>query len=326
MEKVGLEDDVPIEAGIINKSIEGAQTRVEGYNFDIRKHTVQFDDVMNKQRTVIYADRRAILEGQDLRERILDMMHEELEDLIAQHLPTENDGEEWDSEAFIRAVRTMAPTISPEITAELIDSKNPDEIEDLVMEAIEAVYAEREQVIGADNMRYVERRMMLGAIDRQWVDYLTGMEYLRQEISLQTIAQKDPLTEYQRNAYGMFDQLKEQIQRDIVYQIIPVSFQYEQHLRQVVAEQQQRLQMAQRAGMTEEQAKEARTVRKSTPKIGRNDRCPCGSGKKFKDCHLGKEQELVALLQAGGPSVSAQLATNSANRGSGAQPQRSKKR
>jgi preprotein translocase subunit SecA len=142
------------------------------------------------------------------------------------------------------------------------------------------------------------------------------MEDLRQEIGMQAIAQRDPLTEYQRNAYGMFDQLKTNIQRDIVYQIIPVSFQYEQYMRQVVAEQQQRLQVAQHAGETEEQAKAARTVRKTGGKIGRNDLCPCGSGKKFKYCHEGREGELFALLQGriDGPtpqsaSVSAQLAT-----------------
>src|SRR3712207_5365730 len=149
-------------------------------------------------------------------------------------------------------------------------------------------------------------------IDRQWIDYLTGMEDLRQEIGMQAIAQKDPLTEYQRNAYGMFDQLKTNIQRDIVYQIIPVSFQYEQYMRQVVAEQQQRLQVAQHAGETEEQAKAAKTVRKTGAKIGRNDLCPCGSGKKFKHCHEGREGELFALLQGRGATAAPQPASVSA--------------
>ncbi|MFL5801406.1 MAG: preprotein translocase subunit SecA [Roseiflexaceae bacterium] len=297
MERLGVDDDVPIEARLINRSIEGAQTRVEGYNFDIRKHTVQFDDVMNKQRTIIYADRRAILEGQDMRERILEMIGEEIGMLVDQHLPEEFGTEEWDLDALVRAVRTIDPMLPVTLTAASLRNKNREEIENLLLERVEDAYEERERVIGEENMRYVERRMMLGAIDRQWIDYLTGMEDLRQEIGLQAVAQRDPLTEYQRNAFGMFDQLKTNIQRDIVYQIIPVSFQYEQYLRQVVAEQQQRLNVAQQAGMTEEQAKAARTVRKALPKLGRNDRCPCGSGKKFKDCHLGREGELLALLQ-----------------------------
>jgi preprotein translocase subunit SecA len=331
MERLGVEDDVPIEAGLINRSIEGAQTRVEGYNFDIRKHTVQFDDVMNKQRTVIYADRRAILEGQDMRERILEMIGEEIGSLVDQHLPEDEDMD-WDVEALLRAIRTIDPILPAEITAESLEGKSRDEVEDLLLEQVETDYEAREQAIAAENMRYVERRMMLGAIDRQWIDYLTGMEDLRQEIGMQAIAQRDPLVEYQRNAYGMFDQLKANIQRDIVYQIIPVSFQYEQYMRQVVAEQQQRLQVAQHAGQTEEQAKATRTVRKQGAKIGRNDLCPCGSGKKFKHCHEGREGELYALLSRGGgdsagtgepparpepqaQSISAQLATG----GSGAQ-------
>ena len=318
MERIGVEDDMPIEAKLINRSIEGAQTRVEGYNFDIRKHTVQFDDVMNKQRIIIYGDRRAILAGKDMREQIIDMIKQEIESQVDQHMPEgEEDEDEWDVEALLRAVRTIDPIFPEEITLESLDDKNDEEIEQLLVEQIEKDYQTREQVIGEENMRYVERRMMLGSIDRQWIDYLTGMEALRQEVGMQAIAQKDPFMEYQRHAYMMFDQLKDNIQRDIVYQIIPVSFQYEEHLAQVEAEQQQRLNTAQKAGVSEEQAKASRTVRRKI-KIGRNDLCPCGSGKKFKDCHLGREDELAEILRlqaANGntqpATVSAQLATSS---------------
>jgi preprotein translocase subunit SecA len=274
--------------------------------------------VTNKQRTIIYADRRAILEGQDMRERILQLIGEEIGSLIDQHLPAE-EGMEWDAEALLRAIRTIDPLLPADITVESLEGKTQEEIENLLLEQVETDYESREAAIAPENMRYAERRMMLGAIDRQWIDYLTGMEDLRQEIGMQAIAQKDPLTEYQRNAYGMFDELKANIQRDIVYQIIPVSFQYEAYMRQVMAEQQQRLQVAQHAGETEEQAKAAKTVRKTGGKIGRNDLCPCGSGKKFKFCHEGREGELFALLQGRGPggaqpqaSISAQLAMGQA--------------
>jgi len=335
MERLGVDDDVPIEAGLINRSIEGAQTRVEGYNFDIRKHTVEFDDVMNKQRTIIYADRRAILNGENMRERILQMIGEEIGQLLDMHLPEAED-EEWDVEALLRAVRTIDPLLPAEITPDMLLEMSRPEVEALLLEKVEDDYEAREQAIAPKNMRYAERRMMLGAIDRQWIDYLTGMEDLRQEIGMQAIAQRDPLTEYQRNAFGMFEDLKRNIQRDIVYQIIPVSFQYEAYMRQVLAEQQQRLQVAQHAGETVEQAKAARTVRRSSSaKIGRNDMCPCGSGKKFKHCHEGREGELFALLQARGkaesgvgqgsapaavPSVSAQLATGQAGVANSATP------
>jgi preprotein translocase subunit SecA len=317
MERLGVDDTVPIEAGLINRSIEGAQTRVEGYNFDIRKHTVEFDDVMNKQRTVIYADRRAILEGQNMRERILDMIADEVRALVDRYMPAgqgrDEDFDEWDAEALLRALRAICPTLPDDITPESLEELAHDEIGDELVGAIEAAYAEREQTIGEENMRFVERRMMLGAIDRQWVDYLTGMEDLRQEIGLQAIAQRDPLIEYQRNAFGMFDELKANIQRDIAYQIIPVSFQYEQRMREVELEQQRRLQAAQHAGMSEEQARVARTTRRTVQLPGRNDLCPCGSGKKYKQCHLGREGELIAIMQSGATPASAatQLATNS---------------
>jgi preprotein translocase subunit SecA len=302
MERLGVDDDVPIEARLINRSIEGAQTRVEGYNFDIRKHTVEFDDVMNKQRTIIYADRRKILEGQDMRERVLEMIGEEIGALIDQHLPEEEDAE-WDLEGLLRPIRTIDPLLPVSLTGASLRDKSRQEIEDLLLERVEEAYEERERAIGEENMRYVERRMMLGAIDRQWIDYLTGMEDLRQEIGLQAIAQKDPLNEYQRNAYTMFDQLKSNIQRDIVYQIIHISFQYEQYLRQVMAEQQQRLNVAQQAGMTEEQAKTARTVRKNMPKLGRNDKCPCGSGKKFDRAAAIRQWRRAAPFRALGRSA-----------------------
>ena len=299
MERLGVEDDIPIEAKLINRSIEGAQTRVEGQNFDMRKHTVEFDDVMNKQRTVIYSDRRQILEGENMRERVLEMMGSEIAALVALHLP-DGDSEDWDTEALIRAVRTIDPLLPAEIDADALDALTREETEELLVDRIEEAYEQREQVISEENMRYVERRMMLGAIDRQWVDYLTGMEDLRQEIGMQSIAQKDPLMEYQRNAYGMFGELKRNIQRDIVYQVIPVSFQYENYLKQVIAEQQQRLAVAQQAGQSEEDAKAAKTVRRAvTITIGRNDTCPCGSGKKFKHCHAGKEDELLTMINSG---------------------------
>ncbi len=298
MSRLGVEDDVPIEAGMINRSIESAQTRVEGYNFDMRKHTVEFDDVMNKQRTIIYADRKQILNGENMRERVLDILSDEVNHLLDMHLPGD-DRDMWDYDALLRAIRTIDPSFPKDITTEALDGKTRTEIDDLLVDHLEQVYTQREQTIGEEQMRFVERRMMLAAIDRQWIDYLTGMEDLRQEIGMQAIAQKDPLTEYQRNAYRMFDDLKNNIQRDIAYQIIPVSFQYEQHMRQMEAEQQQRLAMAAQAGQSEEAAEQQQEVRRVVVQIGRNDRCPCGSGKKFKDCHLGNEQELVRMIQSG---------------------------
>jgi preprotein translocase subunit SecA len=167
-------------------------------------------------------------------------------------------------------------------------------------------------------MRYVERRMMLGAIDRQWVEYLTGMDELRQTISLQAYAQRDPLVEFKRRSFDMFDELKSNITHDIVYQIIPASFQYEEYLEQIRIEQEQRIAAAQRASVAAtEQARQARTVRKTVQMPGRNDLCPCGSGKKFKHCHMGREDEIRHLLQNGAPRMSEQLAYAAASANGG---------
>ncbi|MEY2845188.1 MAG: hypothetical protein RL076_734 [Chloroflexota bacterium] len=295
MERLGVDDDVPIEAGLINRSIENAQTRVEGYNFDLRKHTVEFDNVMNKQRTVIYADRRQILAGEELRERIISMMSDEIESLVTQHLG--DDPDEWDLAPLMRPLRVINPLLPKDIEEELIDLSRDEILEELIAQ-LEAAYDARENAVGVANMRTIERRLLLAIIDRHWVEYLTGMEDLRQEIGLQAIAQRDPLIEYQRNAFSMFEELKANIQREVVYQLIHVSYQYEDHLRQLEAEQLKRLVAAQKAQVQEStDTQAARTVRNDVRMPGRNDPCPCGSGKKFKVCHLGREQELLAVMQ-----------------------------
>ncbi len=301
-----LDEDLPLEAGILDRTIEGAQTRVEGYNFDIRKHTVEFDDVMNKQRQIIYRDRREILDGKDVRDQILAMIGEEIAALVDEHLPTDSLPEDWNLEELLRQYRQINPGTSPTANRILSEGKSRDAIEIWLVDELERAYAEREQTIGLDVMRFVERRMMLGAIDRQWIDYLTAMDELRQSILLQAYAQKDPLVEFKRQSFSMFDQLKENITREVVYQIIPQSFAYERYLRQVEAEQQARLASAKTVGGSSEMANvAAKPQRRSVQLPGRNDRCPCGSGKKFKDCHLDRVDEIMPQLVAQGAKAAA---------------------
>ncbi len=303
-----VEDDLPLEAGILDRTIEGAQTRVEGFNFDIRKHTVEFDDVMNKQRHIIYADRRAILDGADMRDRVMELVGEEIAALVDEHLPADS-RDEWDIEELLRQYHKVNPVLPASTTPASLEAKGRDEIEGWLVDQIESAYAERERAIESEQMRVVERRLMLGAIDRQWIDYLTAMDELRQSINLQAYAQKDPLTEFKRASFSMFDELKANITRDIVYNLMNASFQYEAYLRQIEAEQQQRLATAQRAGgSSEEELEHAKPARKQLAMPGRNDPCPCGSGQKFKNCHLGRENEIMALIQAQAISKPAQPA------------------
>jgi preprotein translocase subunit SecA len=241
------------------------------------------------------------------------MIGEEVAALVDEHLPAD-DQDGWDMEALLRAIKTIDPMLPASITAESFETKTRNEIESELVERVEQAYKEREQAIQPEQMRFVERRMMLAAIDRQWVDYLTAMDDLRQAIGLEAFAQRDPLVEFKRKSFDMFDELKANITHDIVYNIVPASFQYEQYLRQIELEQEARLASAQRVGETEEAAKAAKPTRRTVQMPGRNDPCPCGSGKKFKQCHLGREGEIMHLIQAGvtappaPASVSAQLA------------------
>jgi preprotein translocase subunit SecA len=294
-----VDDEVPLEAGLLDRTIEGAQSRVEGFNFDLRKHTVEFDDVMNKQRQIIYADRRAILDGEDMRDRVMQLLGEEIAALVDTHLPADaRSTEDWDIDELLRQYRRFNPLLPASESSATLEDRSRDEIESWLVDQIEHAYAERELAIEPEKMRFVERRMMLGAIDRQWVDYLTAMDELRQSILLQAFAQRDPLVEFKRQSFQMFDQLKDNIARDIVYNVINASFQYEAYLRQIEAEQQRRLASAQIAGGSSEVAQmRVKPARKAFQEPGRNDLCPCGSGKKYKHCHINNPDEIMHLLQ-----------------------------
>jgi preprotein translocase subunit SecA len=292
-----MDEDLPLEAGILDRTIEGAQTRVEGYNFDMRKHTVEFDDVMNKQRQIIYKDRRDILEGKDVHDQIMEMVGEAVAALVDELLPAE-DHDAWELDELLRQYRKVNPMLAATVTDATLAGKSREEIESYLMDEIDHAFAERERALTKERMRFIERRVMLSAIDRQWIDYLTAMDELRQAINLQAFAQKDPLVEFRRQSFTMFNQLKDNITREIVHTILPATFQYEAYLRQIEAEQQRRLATAQTAGGSSEMANtRGRPVRKSVNMPGRNDPCPCGSGKKFKQCHLGREDEIAHLLQ-----------------------------
>ncbi|RRR70143.1 MAG: preprotein translocase subunit SecA [Candidatus Viridilinea halotolerans] len=306
-----LEDDVPIEASLLDRTIEGAQTRVEGYNFDMRKHTVEFDDVMNKQRQIIYKDRREILYGKEVREQILEMIGEEIAALIDETAPADADPHEWDLDELLRRYRQINPRLGAQHTSASLAGKRREELEVWLIDELERTYQEREAAISPEEMREFERRILLATIDRQWTEYLTAMDELRQTILLQAYAQKDPLVEFRRQSFGMFDQLKENITRDVVYQFIGQSFGYEQYLQRMAAEQQARLDAARATGGSSEMLNVAgKPRRRAMPLPGRNDRCPCGSGKKFKDCHINNVNEILPLLNQApaNPLVAAEAA------------------
>jgi preprotein translocase subunit SecA len=278
MDRLGVDEDQPIEAGLISKSIEGAQVKVEGYNFDLRKHVVQYDDVMNKQREVIYKDRYRIITGENMRERIVGMIRSEVARVVEHFTPAEPDLA-WDVDAFGQALNAIVPP-PPDFGPDFLAGPT-EEITARLQEWAEQQYDEKEAALGSEVMRQLERLVMLQIIDRLWTEYLTEMEDLRQGIGLVAYGQRDPLVQYKAEAYNLFEALKRNIEHDIAHSI------YRAVLIQRVAPP------PVAEGLQTNRPPEAEAARgrrggaatKARAKVGRNDPCPCGSGKKYKHCH-----------------------------------------
>jgi len=275
MEWAGMDEDSPIENALVNKSIESAQTRVEGYHFDMRKHLVEYDDVVNKHREVIYSERRKILGGADLKTNILSMVKEELQGIATAHAGDEH-GLGWDPEGLMADVSTVFP-LPPTLNADTLSQMKPKQIEDKLIELAETIYEEREKELGPDNMRTLERLIMLRTIDNLWVEHLTMMEHMRHGIGLMAVGQRDPLVAYKREGHNMFQNLLGTIQHDVAHTIYHVSIVRKEAPAQAPSV------MAQVAAGGADGARK-QPLKTAGKKVGRNDPCPCGSGKKYKKC------------------------------------------
>lgn len=271
MDRLGMEEDMPIEHGMITKSIETAQKRVENRNFDIRKHVLQYDDVMNQQRELIYRQRRQVLTGENLKDDILQMIEASTERVVTTYAPEGVYPEEWDLKSLLdHAEQLFLP--GHKLTAEDLEGMGRKELQSFLVERSHEAYEARESELGSDTMREIERAVMLRIVDDKWMDHLDAMDQLREGIGLRAYGQKDPLVEYKFEGYEMFQNMIDSIQDDVVRYIFRVN------LVQPKEQQQRRVTENRYA---EEGAK--RPVRKEN-KIRRNDPCPCGSGKKYKKC------------------------------------------
>jgi preprotein translocase subunit SecA len=277
MEWAGMDEDTPIENRLVSRSIKSAQVSVEGYNFDIRKHLVEYDDVINQQREVIYGERRKILSGADLKANILSMLTDEVRSIVASHLSDERNEENMSD--LLAEVSTVFP-LPPELGAGALVRMKSEQIEERLIEQAESVYEQKEQELGADNMRMLERLLMLRIIDSLWVEHLTEMDDMRHGIGLQAAAQRDPLVAYKREGAIQFDALMDTIHHDVVHSIFHVSLTRQPARRQVPAAKM----VASRGDDTTKQARSVQPVKVAGRKVGRNDPCPCGSGKKYKYC------------------------------------------
>ena len=274
MEWVGMDEDVPIENKLVNKSIADVQKRVEGYHFDMRKHLVEYDDVINRHREIIYGERRKILEGTDLKANILSMVGEEIRDIVASRMADEH-GVDWDMAGLMSDVATIFP-LPPTFKADALAQMKPKQIEDKLIEQAEALYEERERELGADNMRVLERMLMLRTMDNLWIEHLTAMENMRLGAGWQTLRQTRAVDAYKNEGYRQFQVLLSTIQHDVVHTIYHVKIERKE------APQPATSAMAQAAG--DRGLGKKQRLRAGGKKIGRNDPCPCGSGKKYKHC------------------------------------------
>jgi preprotein translocase subunit SecA len=271
VESLGMEEDMTIEHPLLSKSIENAQKRVEGRNFDIRKHVLQYDNVMNKQREVIYSQRRQVLLGEDIRENIMEMIAEVIEDAVTTYTVGSEFAEEWDIKGLMEYLhRIFLPKNA--FSKEELMSFSREEFTDALINKAVKIYESKESQVDAQVMRELERVALLRTVDTKWIDHIDAMDQLREGISLRAYGQKDPVQAYQIEGYDMFQELIRNIKEDTVRFIYNVNLS-SLPKREKVAEP---VVTNQEGGMRKPIVKEE--------KIGRNDPCPCGSGKKYKKC------------------------------------------
>ena len=284
MSWANVPEDEPIEHSMISKSIAQAQVRVEGYNFDIRKRVLEYDDVVNKQRQVIYAQRRELLEKEDLRQEYLDSLEELVLDILEEFAPPDSDPDAWDTEALYRQLFTVFP-VPTHITPETLKGKSLDELETLLIEAVREAFDKKAAEIGQERIQQVLRWVMLRSIDQHWQRHLTDLDILREGIGLMSIAQRDPLVEYKREAFNMWQELQGQIRAQAARDIFRVQV---SAIQPPARRSMQAVRPAVGNGAATSKPEPARKSAKDS--LGRNDPCWCGSGKKYKHCHMKEDR------------------------------------
>jgi preprotein translocase subunit SecA len=296
MDRLGMEEDIPIESKMVSKSIERAQKQVEGRNFEIRKHLLEYDDVMNKQREAVYRLRRRILDGLEGRNYIMRVVDEIVGSLVDEFCPEEADPADWQTETLEHEYRVYFGLTVDELGIDW-ETVNRPQLEETLNQGAKVHYEKRSGQFGDENLARLEKFLLLDTVDRQWKDHLLALDHLREGIGLRAYGQRNPLVEYKRESFALFEDMWERIEDHVVkflYHAEPVedmqlrrrgvsttlSHPEAEGLASSHAQQE-------RAANTPVSAPDARptTVRRSQPKVGRNDPCPCGSGKKYKKCH-----------------------------------------
>ncbi len=275
MERLKWPEDEPITAKMVTRAVESAQRQIEELNFERRKNVLKYDDVMNTQRRVIYEERTKILEGRDLKEEALNMVSDVIERTVAQYVSPDVFSEDWDLDAMIVALGEIYPVRTR--AKDLEDIGNAVEVTERILAEALDIYEEKEQALGAEVMRELERMVLLNITDYKWREHLYEMDYLEEGIHLRAYGQRDPLTEYQREAYAMFEELTGSIRDEFVRYIYRVEL-----VRQDEPSRPRPQRVVANRG---EEANDGAAPQARSEKIGRNAPCPCGSGRKYKKCH-----------------------------------------
>jgi preprotein translocase subunit SecA len=297
MDRLGIEEDQPIEHRLVTKAIENAQKRVEAHNFEIRKNLLEYDNVMNQQREVIYSQRREVLAGEDLKDSMTEVIEEQAEGMINLYAEEKVHPEDWDLKGLQDAIyqqfsfRWTVPSVEE-------NGLNRGRLQEMFLQKVKEIYQKKEEEFGEKMLRYLEKVIMLQSIDHHWKDHLLAIDQLKEGIGLRGYGQKDPRIEYQKEAYQMFLEMLDRIKQDTVQKLFAIQIAKEQEVKEMKVERKQTFILgrgeAAHGGGGEKEDGKGVTVRREGKKIGRNDPCPCGSGKKYKKCCLLKETQARA--------------------------------
>lgn len=282
-ETLGADENIPIEAKMISNAVERAQKRVEGRNFSIRKNVLQYDDVMNVQREIIYKQRKEVLDGQNIKENIISMINSTAEEVVHLYLA---DGEHSNKEALVQEVRNIFDVdISDDI-----NNKNKDVLINKIREETLKTYENKEKEIGEEQMRELERVVMLKVVDQKWMDHIDSMDELKNGIGLRAYGQKNPVDQYRIEGFDMFDEMVVNIKLDVVKLMLHIEKRGEVERKQTIEitkaaqENLNSINFESSEAPAQMQTEKPAPVVNNGPDVGRNDPCPCGSGKKYKNC------------------------------------------
>ena len=286
MQRLGMEKGEAIEHKMVSRAIENAQRKVEGMNYDARKNLLEYDDVANDQRKIIYNLRDELMRTSDVQERFITIRKQVVSDLFLAYISAEQAEEDWDVEGLHNALKSDYKADFP-LQQWLDEGVDVDELESRIVEGLSAICDYKEEIVGAESMRGFEKAVMLQTLDHYWKEHLAAMDYLRQSVNLRGYAQKNPTQEYKRESFAMFTELLDTIDIEIVKSLSSVTINENTDASEV--EQQDNTEVAAQHIEADEAevvvSEKQQAIEREENKVGRNDPCPCGSGKKYKNCH-----------------------------------------